>query len=84
MSIRALAAAGTIVVAFAAPAAAGSPSPNASCVGILVSFEAQLAPGFVGDELKAEAPQSRGAIGAEVREFAHGHAGSLEACISAG
>jgi hypothetical protein len=61
--------------------AVGGPSPNASCAGTLVAFEAHIAPGFVGDELKAEAPHSAGALGAEIRGLAADHGGSPLACL---
>jgi hypothetical protein len=65
----------------AVASAAPSPSPSASCMGTLVAFEAHLAPGFIGDELKELAPQSAGEVGAFARVLAQQRGGSLEACL---
>lgn len=84
MMRRLLAGIVTVFAALAstAGAVAGSPaSPQASCIGILVSFEAHIEPGFVGGEVREVARQSRGAVGEFVRTVAHEHAGSVEACI---
>jgi hypothetical protein len=64
-----------------AAGAPAAPSDNASCVAALVAFEAHLAPGFIGAEQQASAPQSAGAIGAAVSTLAQAH-GSLPACVA--
>jgi hypothetical protein len=73
-----------VALAFAsltgAATATAAPNDSASCVGALVVFETQLAPGFIGAEQQALAPQSAGAIGAAVSTLAHAH-GALPSCI---
>jgi hypothetical protein len=63
-----------------ATAAPGAPRDSASCVGSLVAFEAQIAPGFIGAEQQTLAPHSAGAFGAEVSTLAQAH-GPLATCI---
>jgi hypothetical protein len=66
-------------VAAAATAASGgrAAAPPASCVGTLTSFEAQLAPRFVGEETSAGAP-----LGQLASSLAKAHLGSLENCAA--
>jgi hypothetical protein len=64
------------VVAFGISAASASadPSPSASCVATITSFEAQLTPGFVGGEVSSLAP-----VGALASNLAQAHLGTLDA-----
>jgi hypothetical protein len=74
---------GAVIFAAVAAAAsvgvpgAGAAAPPASCVGTLTSFEAHLAPGFVGDEASAGAP-----LGALASGLAKAHLGSLDNCAA--
>jgi hypothetical protein len=58
--------------------ASATPSPAASCVATITSFEAQLAPGFVGGEVSSLAP-----VGALASNLAQAHLGTLDACRAA-
>jgi hypothetical protein len=66
----------TVVAALVAGAfgigagSAHAASGQASCAGIVVSAEAQSSPGFVGDEVRAEAGPG---FGASVVGFAQAH-----------
>jgi hypothetical protein len=56
---------------------AGATAPQASCVATLTSFEAHLAPGFVGQEVSAGAP-----LGTLAANLAKAHLGSLDSCAA--
>jgi tetratricopeptide (TPR) repeat protein len=74
---------GTVILAAVAAAAAigvpgaGATAPPASCVATLTSFEAHLAPEFVGAEVSAGAP-----VGALASTLAKAHLGSLDNCAA--
>lgn len=62
----------------------GPTSPQASCIGVLASFEAtQLPPGSLGEETSGIAQLGPGVLGGLVRELARHHGGSVEACGAA-
>jgi hypothetical protein len=85
---RALVTTATIVAALAplgaAPAAAQAASPQASCVGVITSFEgSQLPAGSVGSEVSglAHSVPSLGSV--QVSPLAREHRGSIEGCAGA-
>ena len=76
------------VLAFGAAAGvanAQSPAdPQASCLGLVASWEAtELSPGSLGAETSGIARSEPGVVGRHVREAANVHAGSVEACLAA-
>jgi hypothetical protein len=73
---------GTATLAIPATAAAGPANDGASCVGVLTSFEAHIAPGFVGGEVSSAAPALRAELGAFVSGLARAHEGGFEGCLS--
>ena len=82
---RRVAAGAIALAAFAlsggAAVAAGSASPNASCVAAVTSYEAtQLQPGSVGSEVSGLATSAPRAAGNIVSDLAKGH-GSIGACL---
>lgn len=69
-------------VAAGAAFAQSPASSEASCLGILVSWEATtLPPGSVGKEVSAAARSQPGVLGGLARTVAKEHGGSVEACF---
>jgi uncharacterized membrane protein len=69
-----------LVMSSAAVTAAQAASPQASCVGVITSYEAsQLAPGSVGAEVSGLARSDLGLGSAVVSPLAHTH-GSIADC----
>ncbi len=78
MNRAAVALAAAIAFALAAGHASASPNSSASCVATISSFEAHLAPGFVGNEVSGLAP-----VGEIASNLATAHLGTFEACRAA-
>jgi hypothetical protein len=73
------------MVAASSGAASAEPraEPPPSCVALITSYEAQLAPGFVGHEVSGLATSGPGLGTALVSPLAHKHLGSFESCREA-
>ena len=74
----AFALAAAVALGVTAGGASADPSPHASCIATITSFEAHLAPGFVGGEVSNLAP-----VGALASNLARAHLGTLDACRAA-
>jgi hypothetical protein len=78
-----------MAIALLATSSAAAPaqqpaSAEASCLGVLVSYEAsQLAPGALGAETSGLARSGPGLGRALVSSLAHQHLGSIETCVEA-
>ncbi len=70
--------AATVALGVGAANASADPSPAASCVATITSFEAHLVPGFVGGEVSGLAP-----VGAPASDLAQAHLGTLDDCRAA-
>jgi hypothetical protein len=68
----------SVVSLIAAGQASAAPSPTASCVATVTSFEAHLGPGTVGAEASTLAP-----LGELASNLAKAHAGTFDACAEA-
>jgi hypothetical protein len=69
------------IAVFGGAASAQAASPQASCVGVITSYEgSELPPASVGHEVSGLATSAPGLGAALVSPLAHRHLGSLETC----